>query len=79
MCSLWLGSITVYPPAEKPISAGLIDEVLGVSGADMIYAAPSILEEMALVPESLRKLERLKGVAYGGGNTPKFSRAGKKS
>jgi hypothetical protein len=57
----------VWPPADRPLSTVVVDQVLDVSGADFLYITPSILEDLANSPESLRKLERLAVIGYGGG------------
>jgi acyl-coenzyme A synthetase/AMP-(fatty) acid ligase len=64
-----LSSVTkvIWPAAGRPISTAIIDELLDYATVDILVAAPSTLEEIAELPESVAKLERLQGVITGGG------------
>ncbi|KAF8857823.1 acetyl-CoA synthetase-like protein [Acephala macrosclerotiorum] len=64
--SLWYDLIMIWGPSNRPLSAVIADEVLDTSGADMIYIAPSILEDMVQSPASLKRLEKLAVIGYGG-------------
>ncbi|KUJ07624.1 acetyl-CoA synthetase-like protein [Mollisia scopiformis] len=66
LAPLWFNMITVWQPSNRPLSAVLVDEVLDASNADMIYLAPSIIEDMVQSPASLQRLERLAVIGYGG-------------
>lgn len=64
----------VWPPADRPISADLVEELLDNLQIDTCYLAPSLLEEMSQSQASLEKLAKFKSVKYGGG--PLAQRAG---
>ena len=54
----------------RPITADLMNQCLKHSGADAVFMPPSIVDDMALVPEYIETLKGLKYVAWGGGMFP---------
>ncbi|EON98455.1 putative l-aminoadipate-semialdehyde dehydrogenase protein [Phaeoacremonium minimum UCRPA7] len=52
----------------RPITADLMNQCLKHSGADAVFMPPSIVDDMALVPEYIETLKGLKYVAWGGEN-----------
>ena len=59
----------VWPPADRPISSELVEEVLDNVRVETCYLAPSLLEEMSQSQASLEKLAKFKHVKFGGGET----------
>lgn len=64
---LFFGTTIIWPPVDRPISADLIDEVLGNVDVDVSYMAPSVLEELSRLQSSCEKLKRLEHVGFLGG------------
>ncbi|KAL8829644.1 MAG: hypothetical protein Q9191_001895, partial [Dirinaria sp. TL-2023a] len=59
----------VWPPADRPISAELVEEVLDNVQTDTCFLAPSLLEEMSQSQTSLEKLAKCTYIKFGGGRT----------
>lgn len=59
----------MWPPSNRPISTTLVEEAIDSSNFDAIFVAPSILEELTQSPESIKRLEKLDIVAFGGGGS----------
>lgn len=57
----------VWPPANRPISADMFDNVLSNVKVDAFFLAPSVLEELSQSQATMEKMARLKYVEYGGG------------
>ena len=53
----------------RPITADLMHQCLQHSGADAVFMPPSVVDDMALVPEYIETLKKLKFVAWGGGRS----------
>ena len=53
----------------RPISADLIDDLLENVNVDLIFLAPSTLEELSQSQASLEKLKKVKYAAYAGGQS----------
>lgn len=67
--ALFYNTTTVWAPGDRPISASLVDEYLDSVNLDIFYAAPSVLEELAQSPESMKNLVKLDAVGFGGGKS----------
>ncbi|CAL3963137.1 unnamed protein product [Diplocarpon coronariae] len=63
---LWYEVATVWAPSNRPLSTVLVEEVLGATQVDVLFSAPSILEDMIQSPESFEKLKKLYAVGFGG-------------
>lgn len=59
-CCIWL-------PAGKPINTITIDEFLDSTTVELMVLAPSLLEEIAQLPESFAKLVNVERIITGGG------------
>ena len=65
--ALFFGPTIIWPPADRPVSADLIDEVLDNIDVDICYVAPSVLEEISRSQSSCEKLKKLEYVGFLGG------------
>lgn len=64
---LYYTQTIIWPPAGRPISIDIVENVLDNVKVDACFLAPSVLEELSQSPSSLEKLRRLKFVEFGGG------------
>lgn len=64
---LYYSQIIVWPPAGRPISADMVNNLLDNVKVDACFLAPSVLEELSQSPSSLEKLRGLQYVQFGGG------------
>lgn len=60
-------SFVIWPPTGKPINTMTIDEVLDTTSVEALILAPSLVEELVQLPESLARLEKVQRVLTGGG------------
>lgn len=67
--ALYYDGTTVWPPTSRPISADLIDDLLENVNVDVLFLAPSTLEELSQSQTSLKRLKKLKYVEYAGGES----------
>lgn len=65
--TIFYDSISIWPPANRPLSAPLVEEMLDAIDIDVLFCAPSILEDLSQSPESVSKLSKLKAAHFGGG------------
>ena len=68
--ALYYRHTVIWPPAGRPISADLVDELLDNVEVDGMFLAPSVLEDLSQSEESLEKLKKVKFVEFGGGSVP---------
>lgn len=68
--SVFYNAVAIWHPVNRPLSAFLVEEILDALLIDIVFAAPSILEDLSQLPEAVEKLSMLKAVHFGGG---KFS------
>lgn len=67
LVALYFEETTVWLPAGRPVSADLIDDLLENTNVDLVFLAPSTLEELSQSQTSLEKLKRVKYAQYAGG------------
>jgi hypothetical protein len=67
LTSVFCNAVSIWPPNHRPLSASLVEEMLSAIRIDVLFTAPSILEELSQSPEALQKLSSLKSACYGGG------------
>lgn len=65
--ALYCHQTIVWPPAGRPVSTDMIDELLDNVNVDACFLAPSVLEDISQSETSLEKLRKLKYVEFGGG------------
>ncbi|KAL8688473.1 MAG: hypothetical protein Q9218_005624 [Villophora microphyllina] len=65
--SLYFDHTSIWPPAGRPASAGMVDELLGQVEIDNCILAPSLWEELSQSQTSLERLRKVKLGAFGGG------------
>ena len=65
--ALYCRQTIVWPPAGRPVSTDLVDELLDNVEVDACFLAPSVLEDLCQSETSLEKLKKLKYVEFGGG------------
>ncbi|KAI9046454.1 hypothetical protein LZ554_009203 [Drepanopeziza brunnea f. sp. 'monogermtubi'] len=63
---LYYDVATIWAPANRPLSAVLVEEVLDATKVEILYSAPTIIEELIQSPASFEKLKKLSAVGYGG-------------
>ena len=66
---LYYVQTVIWPPADRPFTADVVDEALDNLEIDAAIVAPSVLEDMSQSQASLEKLARLKNVKFGGGKS----------
>lgn len=71
LSALYFEETTIWPPAGRPISADLVDDLLENINVDFIFVAPSTLEELSQSKASLEKLKKIKYAQYAGGQSQK--------
>jgi hypothetical protein len=59
--------VSIWHPANRPLSASLVEEMLDSIQIDLLFVAPSILEDMSQFPDAVAKLSKLQAVHFGGG------------
>ena len=64
---LYCRQTIVWPPAGRPVSADMVDELLDNVEVDACFLAPSVIEDLSQSETSLEKLKKLQYVEYGGG------------
>lgn len=67
---LYYHQTTVWPPAGRPVSTDMVDELLDNLEVDACFLAPSVLEDLSQSEASLKKLKKLRYVETGGGQIP---------
>ena len=67
--ALYFEETTVWPPTGRPISADLIDDLVENVNLDVMFLAPSTLEELSQSQASLEKLKKVKYASYAGGQS----------
>lgn len=67
LIALYFEGTTIWPPTGRPISADLIDDLLENVNVDLVFLAPSTLEEVSQSQASLEKFQKLKYAQYAGG------------
>lgn len=72
--ALYYHQTIVWPPAGRPVSTDMVDDLLDNVEVDGCFLAPSVLEDLSQSESSLEKLRKTKFVEYGGG--PLARRAG---
>ena len=70
--ALYYHETIIWPPAGRPVSVDLIDDLLDNVEVDIVFAAPSVLEDMSQSETSLERLRKVKFVEFGGGWIPWF-------
>lgn len=60
----------IWPPAGRPVSTDMVDELLDNVEVDGLFLAPSVLEDLSQSESSLEKLRKAKFVEFGGGWVP---------
>ena len=71
LLALYYHQTVIWPPAGRPISTDLVDELLDNVEVDLCFLAPSVLEELSQSESSLEKLKGVKSVEFGGGQVPR--------
>ena len=69
LTALYFEQTTVWPPTGRPISADVIDDVLDSVNVDLLFSAPSTLEELSQSQTSLERLKKLRYAQYAGGQS----------
>ena len=69
LAGLYFEGTTVWPPAGRPISANLIDDLLDNVTVDIIFLAPSTLEDISQSQASLERLKNVKYAQFAGGKS----------
>ena len=57
----------IWPPAGRPISDDLIDDLLDKVAVDVLFVAPSTLEGLSQSQASLERLKRIQYAQFAGG------------
>lgn len=70
LLALYYHQTIVWPPAGRPVSVDMVDELLDNLEVDACFLAPSVLEDLSQSKSSLKKLKKLKYVEFGGGRIP---------
>lgn len=68
--ALYYRHTVIWPPAGRPVSTDMVDELLDNMEVDGLFLAPSVLEDISQSESSLEKLKKAKFVEYGGGWVP---------
>ena len=66
--ALYYKHTIIWPPAGRPISSDMVDDLLDNVEVDGCFLAPSVLEDLSQSESSLEKLKKLKFVEFGGGS-----------
>lgn len=70
---LYYNQTVIWPPATRPMSVEVIDDLIDHVAVDFLFVAPSILEEISQSSSSLKKLDKIKGAYVGGGRSSMIS------
>ena len=65
--ALYYNGTVIWPPAGRPMSVEVVDDLLDNVSLDVCFVAPSTLEEISKSQSSLEKLKKLKYAEFGGG------------
>ena len=57
----------IWPPTGRPINTVIMDEILDSASIDVMFVAPSLLEDIVQSPNSFAKLGNVKTIVTGGG------------
>ena len=60
-------ALCVWAPSNRPISAALIDEILDSTTFNVLFLAPSLLEDLFQSAASMDKLAKLDSINFAGG------------
>lgn len=69
--ALYYDETVIWPPAGRPMSVEVIDDLLDNVSLDVCFVAPATLEELSQSQSSLEKLKKLEYVEFGGGQSVK--------
>lgn len=69
LAALYFEATTVWPPTGQPVSADLIDDLLDNVNVDILFLAPSTLEELSQSQTSLERLKKVKYTQFAGGQS----------
>ena len=72
----YFGNTAVFGPPARPLSAGLIDEIIDHGNVNGIFSPPSLVEEISKTPASLDRLAKLRMVFVGAGECDTRKRTG---
>ena len=67
LVAIYFGETTVWPPIGQPINADLIDDLLKNASVDILFLAPSTLEEISQSQTSLEQIKKVQYAQYAGG------------
>ena len=70
--ALYYHQTIIWPPAGRPVSVDLLDDLLDNIEVDNVFVAPSVLEDLSQSETSLERLRKVKVVEFGGGWIPCF-------
>lgn len=70
--ALYYHQTIIWPPADRPVSADLVDDLLDNVEVDGCFLAPSVLEDLSQSETSLEKFKKVKFVEFGGGQIPRI-------
>ena len=73
--ALYYNETIIWPPAGRPMSVEVVDDLLDNVSLDVCFVAPTTLEEISQSQSSLEKMKKLKYTEFGGGKTVKNSLA----
>ena len=69
--ALYYNETVIWPPAGRPMSVEVVDDLLGNVSVDVCFVAPSTLEEISKSQSSLEKMKQVKYAEFGGGKIVK--------
>ena len=69
---LYYHQTVIWPPASRPVSADMFDDLLDNVKVDGLFLAPSVLEDLSQSESSLEKLRKVNFVEFGGGRIFQF-------
>lgn len=67
LIALYFRYTVIWPPAGRPVSTDMVDDLLDNVEVDGCFLAPSVIEDLSQSESSLEKLRKVKFVEYGGG------------
>ena len=67
LIALYFRHTVIWPPAGRPVSTDMVDDLLDNVEVDGCFLAPSVIEDLSQSESSLEKLRKVKFVEYGGG------------
>ena len=70
LLALYYRHTIIWPPASRPVSTDMVEEVLDNVEVDGLFLAPSVVEDLSQSESSLEKLRKVKFVEFGGGRVP---------